>query len=130
MYGGERKDSMFVHAAASGAAAAVAGAFSAVGATDTVDTFFLRFANVKDHAAQYGANDGDNQKINRFHRQLFALESILRFDFLVSIDAQVNDDGNHNRHSDQTGQEACAESAGGDQCADLVNAVTYHVANT
>jgi hypothetical protein len=71
LYGGEIKESVFHAAAAaiSGATAAIAGTFGPIGTSDAPDAFFLCFANIKDYAAQYGANDRKDQKINRFHRQ-------------------------------------------------------------
>jgi len=61
----------FAAAAASGAACTVTGATASIGAADTLDALFLSLVNIPDHKAQNGNDYCDNDKINRFHRQLF-----------------------------------------------------------
>ena len=49
------------------------------------------------------------------------LQSILCIQIFVGFVDEVDDDGNKDDHSDQTAEETGTESAGGDQCANLVD---------
>ena len=68
---GEDRFSLFFSAAAAGATGAIAGAASAVGTTDAFSAAFLRFADITGGKADDGADNEDNQIINRSHTYFF-----------------------------------------------------------
>ena len=68
---GEDRLSLFFDVAAAGAAGAIAGAASAVGAADAFSAAFLRFADITGGKADDGADNEDNQIINRSHSYFF-----------------------------------------------------------
>ena len=115
-------------AAISAAAGAVAGAGTAAGAADTFDAFLLCSDDVQ-HCQAKNQEHHDN-KDNIFHNLFLSAECVFRLQLLVRIEAQVNHDGSHDGHRNQSAHKAGTHSAGGDQGADLVHQEADNKAGT
>ena len=114
---------------ASGAATAMPGTGLAVRAANALLTVFLCPDDIPGRTA-----DNQNQRDNRnyiSHRQSpLAGKGIFRFQASFRFRAQCSHDHCHSRNSDQPGHKACAQSAGGDQRADLVYQIADGITNT
>ena len=84
---------LFVTAAMAGASGAASGAFGSVRTTDALDTLFSGFADIQNRKAQDHDNYSDNQIINRIHRQLLSVDSVVFLYVLVGVGAQDNQNG-------------------------------------
>ena len=90
-----------------------------IGAANALGTAFLSPIDIEGCASKDHQNNGHNNNID--HSLFLSAESILCFQLLVGIDAQVNHNGHHYNHSDQTTCKAGTKSTGGDKCTDLVD---------
>ena len=117
----------FISLFTAAAAAAIAAAASAGRAADAYGAPLLFLDDVSDGSAQndgHRCNDDYICHIASF-RVLFAQ---CGFSFSVCLADQRYNDSHDGSNHDQTGQEACAEAAGGDQRANLIYQICRGVA--
>ena len=105
---------LFLGAAGATTAAVAAGAGAAVGTADTFFAAFLGLINIPAGNSQDRNHQDNNDNIYRFHSLLLSAERVLSLQFFIGTDAQPDNNGSHDEHSHETGQEACAQRAGDD----------------
>lgn len=119
---------MVVTTTVAGTAGAVSCALSTIRTTDAFDAFFLGFVNIQKRKTQDHNDNADNQIIDRVHRRLLSADSIVFLYLLVCVYTQINQNCGKGQQENQTANKACAQAAGGDQGADLVDQEAYGVA--
>lgn len=112
------------------ATAAMTAAFCSIRTSNALNAFFLRLANVEQCRTDNHQNNCNYYIINNLHRQSLPTHCVLFLHHLVSVVAQVNQYRYKAQHKQQTTSKARTQTAGSNQCADLIHQITDSVASS